>query len=240
MLDPPKNKKQRPMGAKIQPPLAERAYQQIKKMLWVRDLVPNQKLRYQDIVRHLEMSQTPVILALARLEGEGLVRSEPNKGFCVPELDPAEARELYDMREAIEIFLVYQVASRISDRQLAFLYEIMKEHQSYNSEYYTLERLWCDAKFHLTLASFSGHQVGQSFLKQLFDRLYLRYRPERLAAARMLEAEHEHELIYNALQERNDKKTVELMGQHIRRGSERILEGLQKETHYKDFLAPWG
>jgi DNA-binding GntR family transcriptional regulator len=76
------------------------------------------------------------------------------------------------------------------------------------------------------LASFSDHKVGQNFLKQLFDRLYLRYRPEQLAVARMLEAEHEHEMIYNALQERNDKKTVELMGQHIRCGSERILKGL--------------
>jgi DNA-binding GntR family transcriptional regulator len=110
-------------------------------MLWVRDLVPNQKLRYQDIVRHLEMSQTPVILALAKLEGEGLVRSEPNKGFYVPELDLVEARELYDMREAIEISLVSQAASRINDRQLALLYGIMKEHQSYNSAYYTLELL---------------------------------------------------------------------------------------------------
>lgn len=53
--------------------LVEKAYQQIKLMLLNDELVAGQKLRYQDIAKRLEMSQTPVNLALVRLENEGLV-----------------------------------------------------------------------------------------------------------------------------------------------------------------------
>ena len=208
-------------------------------MLLVRDLVPNQKLRYQDIAKKLGVSQTPVILALTRLENEGLVRSETNKGFYIPELDLAEARELYQMRSLIESFLVGEVAGRINDEQLGRLAEIMAEHRSYRRESYTLERLWCDARFHVTLASFSGNQVGERFLRQVFDRLYLRYRPERLSVERMREAEREHELVFAALKERNAAKAAKALGGHIRRGSDHMVGGLQREAKSKETVIPW-
>ncbi len=75
-------------------------------MFLLNELVAGQKLRYQDIARRLLMSQTPVIQALSPSGNEGLVASEANKGFYVPELDLEEARQLYDVRLALEVHLV--------------------------------------------------------------------------------------------------------------------------------------
>jgi DNA-binding GntR family transcriptional regulator len=226
-------------GGKTGVPLVERAYQQIKRMLLLRELVPEQKLRYQDIAKKINVSQTPVILALTRLENEGLVKSEANKGFYIPELDLAEARELYEMRAVIESFLVERVAGQITDEQLEELAGLMNAHQSFRSESYTRERLWCDARFHIALASFSSHQVGERILRQLFDRLYLRYIPERLSSVRMLESEREHDQVFSALKDRNAPEAASLLRRHIERGQQHILRGLQKEAKSRDVLMPW-
>ncbi len=239
MADPVENKTAAADGGKSSLPLAERAYQQIKRMLLVRELVPEQKLRYQDIAKKIKVSQTPVILALTRLENEGLVKSQTNKGFYVPELDLAELRELYEMRAVIESFLVEGVAGDINDQQLEQLSVLMKEHRSFHTKVYTLQRLLCDAKFHLALASFSGHQVGEKYLRQVFDRLYLRYRPESLPAVRMLEAEQEHEQILQALMERNPAEAAGRLRRHIEHGREHMLQGLQKDAEYRDALTAW-
>lgn len=219
--------------------LVEKAYQQIKRMLFLSELVAGQRLRYQDIARKLKMSQTPVILALTRLEKEGLVRSEANKGFYVPEASLDEARELYEMRALIEVFLVQRTARDITQKQLGRLTALQKEHAAMQGASYPRERLWTDARLHLALAGFSNHQVGQMFLRQVFDRLYLMYRPERLAVERMQESEREHQGLWEALRSHNPEQAAKIMRGHIQRGQKHILEGLQREVKFRDSFEPW-
>ncbi len=219
--------------------LVEKAYQQIKRMMFLNEVVAGQRLRYQDIAQKLEVSQTPVILALTRLENEGLVRSEAHKGFYVPEASLDEVRELYEMRALIEGFLLKRTAQRITREQLDQLKELMAEHESIQNQSYTRERLWCDARLHTILASFSGHQVGEHFLRQVFDRLYLMYRPERLSADRMGESEQEHRAVFKALQARDGDKACELIRGHINRGQKHILDGLEREVQFRNSFAPW-
>ncbi|RJX32521.1 MAG: GntR family transcriptional regulator [Desulfarculus sp.] len=219
--------------------LVEKAYQQIKRMLFLSELVAGQRLRYQDIAQKLAVSQTPVILALTRLENEGLVRSEANKGFYVPQASLDEARELYEMRALIEVFLVQRTARSISQKQLDKLAALQKEHASIQGASYPRERLWCDARLHLTLAGFSDHQVGEIFLRQLFDRLYLMYRPERLALERMQETEREHQALWEALRAHNPEQAAKILRGHIQRGQKHILEGLQREVKYRNSFEPW-
>jgi len=219
--------------------LSDRAYHHIKRMLLVNELVAGQKIRYRDIAKKLNVSQTPVILALTRLENEGLVRSEANKGFRVPELDLEEARELYEMRAVIEAWLVKGTAKTISDEQIEKLEGLMAEHQAIRGESYCRERLWCDARLHLALASFSGHQIGIRVLREIFDRLYLRYRPERLSTVRLQEAEEEHNNFLAALKKHDARKASSLLEAHINHGQVRMLEGIKHDLEMRDHLDPW-
>lgn len=220
-------------------PLAEQAYQEIKRMFMVNQLVAGQKLRYQDIARRLSMSQTPVIQALTRLETEGLVASEANKGFFVPELDLDEARELYEMRVILEGFLIRRAARHVTVEQLRELLGLVEEHRRVRGEIYTRERLWHDAKLHLAIASYSRHQSGLRFLRQIFERLVLRYRPERLSRDRMSGAEQEHRQIYEALCEHDGERAAAILEDHIVKGGEHILDGLEQDERYRSSFSPW-
>ncbi len=60
------------------------------------------KLLYDDLAKRLQMSGTPIINALYRLEQLGLVVSESRRGFTVKPMETKEAWETFDFREAIE------------------------------------------------------------------------------------------------------------------------------------------
>jgi len=208
-------------------------------MLLTDELVSGQKILYRDMAHRLGMSQTPVILALTRLKDEGLVRSEANKGFSVPELDLDEAQELYDIRSAIEEFLIKRSAKIVTDEQLKTLRQIMERHQTLRGEVYCRERLWNDARLHLAIASFANHRTGEQFLRQICDRIYLRYRPDRMPVVRLVEAEQEHEQVFQALEERDSAKAARMMRRHLKRGAQRIVEGLRRQSQLREALTLW-
>lgn len=58
--------------------LIEEAYNKIKQMIFQQTLVSGQRLIYQDLSKILNMSRTPIINALNRLEQEGFAVSPPD------------------------------------------------------------------------------------------------------------------------------------------------------------------
>ena len=54
----------------------EEAHQRIKEMLYLNQLAPGQKIHYNDMSRRLNISVTPVIQALNRLEASGRLNFE--------------------------------------------------------------------------------------------------------------------------------------------------------------------
>jgi DNA-binding GntR family transcriptional regulator len=59
-------------------------------------------VRQDALAAELGISKIPLREALARLEQEGLVRAEPNRGFFVRPLSAAEAEEVYELRLKLE------------------------------------------------------------------------------------------------------------------------------------------
>jgi DNA-binding GntR family transcriptional regulator len=65
-------------------------------------LAPGAPLRQDTIARHFSVSAIPVREALRQLESEGWVNVEMNKGATVAPLSADEAREIYEIRSALE------------------------------------------------------------------------------------------------------------------------------------------
>ncbi|CAM2168674.1 GntR family transcriptional regulator [Paraburkholderia sacchari] len=65
-------------------------------------LAPDAPLRQDAIARHFSVSAIPVREALRQLASEGWARIEVNKGACVASLSRDEAREIYEIRSALE------------------------------------------------------------------------------------------------------------------------------------------
>ena len=81
--------------------LADSVYQRIRADILAARLEPGQKLNVKSLGGAYDVSLNVVRESLSRLAGEGLVRANPQLGFCLP---PASIPDLVDLTEArIEI-----------------------------------------------------------------------------------------------------------------------------------------
>ncbi|MGH3204906.1 MAG: GntR family transcriptional regulator [Streptosporangiaceae bacterium] len=67
-----------------------------------RQLVPGQRLIERELVELTGVSRTSIREALRELAAEGLVTAIPNKGTVVARVSAEEARQLYEVRSALE------------------------------------------------------------------------------------------------------------------------------------------
>jgi DNA-binding GntR family transcriptional regulator len=210
------------------------AYQKIKEMMYHHELVPGQKLLYQELAKKLNMSITPVIQALNRLQLLKIVYSERNKGFYVGEADPVEAEELFITREALEVFLIPTVLEKMTAKKLESIERAMKEHvKAVSFPQYRRLLLIIDTNFHLEIIKCAENKVIYDFCKLIFERIYLKYRPEYMREERLKEAAKEHRMLFEALKNSDLKKTERLIKEHIRSGREHIVNSLWEDRNLK-------
>ena len=88
--------------AKI-PNLTELTYRSIKQNLLDGTLGELSRLTEESLATQLGISKSPVREALNRLEAEGLVCIEPRRGAYVRQFSAKEIRDLYELREILEV-----------------------------------------------------------------------------------------------------------------------------------------
>lgn len=206
--------------------LMVKAYVELKKWIFSHRIVPGQKLIYKDLADRLKMSKTPIIYALTRLEYEGFVERYLNRGYFVREMDESEACELFDAREAIEIFSLEKNLLELTRDDLAEIEKMMRYHRE--TDYGNMRtRLVLDMSLHLKMTETTGNEYLIRILRGLFERLYLTYRFDRLDPQRKVGSENEHGKILDAIKNKNVKEAKNLLRQHIKAGKQAVTEGLR-------------
>jgi DNA-binding GntR family transcriptional regulator len=211
-----------------------KAFNGIRRMLFHNEIAPGQKIVYGDLARRLEMSPTPVIQALKWLEFQGIVRREPNRGYFTEPISLKEVKEIYDMRELVELSLLPKTIDNLGESGILRLKRALEEHRNASSRVYLNERLLKDMDFHLTLASLSGCTVQQKILKDLFDLLYLKYRGSILFVNFMDTVDTAHRDIFDAVTRRDVEMAGQVLNAHISEVKKHVLEGLSRMIAEKE------
>jgi len=191
------------------------AYMGIRKMFFLNEIIPGQKISYGDLAKRLGMSTTPIIQALKRLEYQGLVRHEPNRGYYTENTSLKEIKEIYEFRELIEISLLPKIIQRIDKQGLKKLKKALDNHLEAVRDIYLKDRLLKDMEFHLVLAELSGCNIQINTLKSLFDLLYLKYRGNILFVTPMDTVDSEHSKLYDYIATGNLSGATQILKQHI-------------------------
>ncbi len=82
--------------------LPEQLAERLRERILSGAAVPGAPIRQDALASELGVSKIPLREAMARLEQEGLLRSEANRGYFVRELSAGEAREVYALRLKLE------------------------------------------------------------------------------------------------------------------------------------------
>ncbi len=187
----------------------------IRRMFFLNEIIPGQKISYGDLAKRLNMSTTPVIQALKRLEFQGLVRHEPNRGYYTENVSLEEITEIYEFREMIEVSLLPATIARMTKARKARLKKALDSHLDAVRDIYLKDRLLKDMEFHLTLAELSGNQIRIKTLRSLFDLLYLKYRGNILFVTPMETVDAEHVQLFDHIASGNLEGAQEVLARHI-------------------------
>lgn len=219
-------KKQRKKTEKMD--LAQKAYQGIRQMLFYNEIIPGQKIKYQDLADKIGVSITPVIHALKWLEFKNIVSHEPNRGYFVNEVSLKEIKEIYDTRLLLEVSLVPEIINSIDDESLQRLKQSQDDYYAAVDEENYYSRLMTDMKFHLTLASISQCCIQLKMLQELFDMLLLKYTRNLVLLGILDSSLKEHATIFNSLENRDAVSLKNALTAHLDHVRTHITEGFKR------------
>ena len=206
------------------PTLATRAYEDLKRLLMKGAYVPGDFLTEGELARRLKMSKTPVRTALTRLEMDGFVTVSPQQGIVVREASIHDVLDIFDIRMALETFVVRRLATTISPPQVDRLRANLEAQAKAAKEQDTQTTTRLDTEFHLMLCDFAGNLEIRDVMERLRGKLHrIILGIQNKNPARILEGNREHAEIAEAIIQGRGEDAARLVVQHLEWGKKYLL-----------------
>jgi DNA-binding GntR family transcriptional regulator len=119
---------QTPAAPTREPAAAEIVAQRIEEDSVLGRRQPRERLVEQDLCDLFRTHRGDVRLALFELEWKGLIERIPNRGAMVRGLIPHEVREIYAVREELEVMAVRIIPFPVAPKDISRLEELQREH----------------------------------------------------------------------------------------------------------------
>lgn len=204
--------------------LKNEAYSLLKQRLLHGDYSPGSFLSERELARDLGMSKTPIKTALERLEAEGYVTISPQQGIVVRELSIREIADQYEIRSALESFVVRTLAGRLTATQIDALQVSLESQAKLRGTSEVTLGVELDATFHTQFVDFLGNQEIVRVFGQLRDRMQrivtrvFQQNPNRLETSY-----DEHVAISEAVISGRGAQAADLIVAHLQRGKQLVL-----------------
>ena len=206
-------------------PLREDVHAALSARIVERQLPPGSRLQDVLLAAELGVSRTPIREALLRLTREGLVESDPNRGFFVAPLSRKEILEIYPMVWALEC-LALDSCEPPTPPRIQALRQINAEMAAGATD--PLRRQELDLHWHQTLLESCGNERLKEFLaglKQIVRRYECIYMGD---AALVRRSVRDHAEILEALVKRKLRLARRLLERNWRAGMESVLARLDQ------------
>jgi len=194
---------------------AEETYKSLKAMILAGSLRPAERLIETALADSLHTSRHKVRTALDRLQSDGLVEIEANKGARVRSLALGEVLDLYTAREGLEAELVRLAVERINETELEKLRNCLDAMQAAFAEKRFDEYSSLNRQFHGIIHAASGNQTLPELIRQIQVRLARLNLRVILLPGRGDSTLEEHGAIYTALESGDAALADQAIRRHI-------------------------
>ncbi len=197
---------------------SEQAYELIKARILSGSLSSREPISVGGLASELGFSRTPVRDALKRLQTEGFVQIFPNQGVVVKELSATEVTQMYELRIALEGYLLRRSISLFTENDIAYLRELLVKQREAMESNDPAAFMRFDNDQHLYFHKVYYNPFISDVLDRMADRIYYGgvqalSMPDRMAAT--LE---EHVQLVDAIEAGDIEKAIFALENHFSRG----------------------
>ena len=174
---------------------------------------PGAPLRQEDLAAEFGVSRIPVREALNKLQAEGLVVVEPNRGAFVARLSAHEVDEIFDLRVLLECDALRHAIPQHTPRTLRQLHALQAELDAEDDP-----NLWLstDAAFHEVLYAPSNRGKTLEMIAMLRASVSRLYRAHLSPNTRRKGWRDEHHALLKAVSAGQVDKAVAALTRHLR------------------------
>jgi DNA-binding GntR family transcriptional regulator len=133
---------------------------------------PRERLIEQDLCDLFQTHRGDVRLALFELEKMGLVERIPNRGALVRGLTPLEVREIYAVREELEVMAVRIIPFPVDVRDIERLEQLQRQHSAAIAAGDLLTVFYSNLSFHQVLFGLCGNACLIETIDLLAQKVY--------------------------------------------------------------------
>jgi DNA-binding GntR family transcriptional regulator len=178
-------------------------------------LHPNERLIETDLARELGVGRSAVRTALVRLEQEGLVEHERNRGARVRLIGKDEAVEILEARAVLEGLAARQAADRARPRDIRDLRAILAQMRALLDTGELLRASDQNAVLHGKLLEIAGHDTAQRLISALKSQLVRFQYRTILLPGRSDRSFAEHQAVVDAIAAGDGAAAEQAMRTHL-------------------------
>jgi DNA-binding GntR family transcriptional regulator len=191
------------------------AYHQLREAIVSGQFHPNERLVESAIAEQIGSGRTAVRAALVRLDQEGLVKLEHNRGARVRLITDREALEIEEVRAALEGVLARRAAERIDAEQLRELRQTIRLMRERVEAGDSLGYSELNATFHQVIWTAADHPTASRMVGSLKSQGIRFQYQTALRPGRAQRSLREHEAIFAALKAHDGKAAEAAMRAHL-------------------------
>lgn len=179
--------------------LTQTAYKMIKEKIVNGELKQGDVISISAMAKKLNISRTPITYACQKLENDKFLTIVPKQGVIIHAITINDAREIYELRAAIESYSAKRAFSNITEGDINYLensYRKQVEAVEQNDIHSFMEE---DINFHRYLLNKYGNSQFFSIINNLYDRAFLIGVESCKNSLRLKESLNEHRQIIDCL-----------------------------------------
>ena len=216
-------------------PVAIDPYHRLREAIVSGQFHPNERLVEAAVATKLGAGRTAIRAALVRLDQEGLVTLEPNRGARVRLISDREALETEEVRATLECFLAGRAATRATPEALGELAGLIAEMRERVSNGDSIGYSELNPPFHQQIWAAAEHPTASRLLAGLKSQSIRFQYQTILRPGRTESSLQEHEAILAALQARDPVGAESAMRDHLAQVFDTLkwaIEGLHRPARW--------
>jgi DNA-binding GntR family transcriptional regulator len=187
---------------------------------------PNERLVEADVAQEFGMSRTAVRTAIVRLEVEGLLRREPNKGARVRLVTDADAVQIMHARAVLEGLIARRAAERITGAQARRLRAATRTYRTVVERGDLIASADANIELHALIREIAREPVAAQLVEQLNSRITRFQFRTAVIPGRPAATADEHDAVVAAITARKPEQAERIMRNHL----ERVADALERTT----------